>query len=239
MPGCEPRTGAPPVCGSPQDESDPHTVTTALPRWRRRVWRGAGYAARIAALLSLLLLLSAGWWLPALGAWLAQPRQPGPVDAIVVLGGGHPRRSEHGIALYQRGLAAELWFTGDVARRNRPRSFAQLAADQAIAEGAPPAAVHLLRTRSTWEDGAAIAQLAQQRHIEHLLIVTDWHHSRRALCSVRRRLAGSGITVVYDAPPPGGPDRWWQSPGSRAAVASEVIKLGYYWWRYGLAPWRC
>jgi len=69
-----------------------------------------------ALLLIAGVLLTAGLWLAGLGHFLTAPVQEGQADAIVVLSGG-PERAMHGIALYHRGLAPQLWFTAMPRRR--------------------------------------------------------------------------------------------------------------------------
>lgn len=193
-------------------------------------------------LLPLVLLLTAQWWLPGIGYWLAVSPQARPADAIVVLGGGGPQRQTHGISLYKKGLAPELWYTGDGAFAARTTfTEAQFAYQFALAEGIPAEAVHLLKTTSTWEDGRQIATTVHQKGLRRLLIVTNWSHSRRALCVIRQHLAGSGVSVYYDPPPvwSSRPDNWWQHEGGLVEVINELIKFGFYWWRHGLAPWSC
>ena len=105
----------------------------------------------------------------------------------------------------------------------------------------PDEAIQVLSSTSTWEDGQAIAALAQQRNVRSVLIVTNWYHSRRAMCVVRQHLRNSGVSVYYD-PPPGAavkPDNWWRSEQGRDMLFTELAKIGYYWVRYGLAPVLC
>lgn len=197
--------------------------------------------------ISLVFLMAVGsfitaeCWLPGIGQWLSPAPQVRRVDAIVVLGGGYPRRILHGVALYQQGLAPELWHTGNITLPGTTTSHAQAAARLAQARGVPPEAIHLLTTTSTWEDGREIAALARQKNVQNILIVTDWWHSRRALCAVQQHIAGSGINLYVDPPrdPSSTPETWWQHEAGRRAVFSEMAKLGYYWGRYGMVPWRC
>jgi len=162
------------------------------------------------------------------------------VDAIVVLG-GEQQRSLHGIALYKQGLAPELWLTGDEMLPGETISSAQVDAQLAIKQGVPAEVIHLLPTANTWEDGRAISAFAAQRHVRSILVVTSWPHSRRALCVIQRWLAGSGVRIYYDASPASdyGPDDWWQRENGRIEVLDELVKIGFYWWRYGLPPWSC
>jgi uncharacterized SAM-binding protein YcdF (DUF218 family) len=160
-------------------------------------------------------------------------------DVIVVLGGG-PGRIQQAIALYQEKLANELWHTGDVLSFGENTSYARIAAQLAVEQGVPSDAIHLLATTSTWEDGQAIAALAEERQVRSILVVTDWTHSRRALSVVRAHLAESEINVYY-VPSTNSlydPDNWWRHKLGRTEVLSELVKIGVYWWRYGVVAWR-
>lgn len=205
-------------------------------RLRKRLVKLGGLAAIV-----VVLGTSAGWWLPVLGHWLARSPQPALADAIVVLGGGDPDRIEHAMALYRRGLGRQVWHTGDMAHPADPQSEARYVLQVAADNGVPAPMVHLLTSTSTWEDAQAIAALASQQKVRSLLIVTHWTHSRRALCVIEYQLAGAGIQVYYDPPPTPyyTPDNWWQTPMGFRNGLVELAKIGFYWVRYGLAPWRC
>ncbi len=184
--------------------------------------------------------MTAGFWLPALGYWLIIDDQPQASDVIAVLG-STPERAMHGIRLYQQQLGHEYWHTGDGVI-SRPHVFhAQDAAQLAREQGIPEADIHLLPSRSTWQDGQSIARLARERHADSIIVVTDWYHSRRAMCIIRQQLDGTGIDVSYAAPPLTDyrPDNWWQVPRHRHAVPGEYGKLVFYALRYGLQIWRC
>ncbi len=192
-------------------------------------------------LIATLSLVGARLWLSGIGHWLAQLPQVNQADVIVVLGGGGPGRTLRSITLYKQGLAPEIWHTGDCQCSGEAISSAQSAARFSIERGIPAEAIHLLATASTWEDGQKIATLAKERQAQSILVVTDWSHSRRALCVIRRQLAGSGIDIYYapSANPPYGPEDWWRSKYGRVVVFRELVKIGFYWARYGMVPWRC
>ncbi len=187
-----------------------------------------------------ILWLTASSWLSALGYWLIIDDEPRPADAIAVLG-TTPERATYGIRLYQQQLGREYWHTGD-GSVSRPHVFhAQDAAQLAREQGIPEAAIHLLPSRSTWQDGQSIARLARERHADSIIVVTDWYHSRRAMCVIRQQLEGTGIDVFYAILPLTDyrPDNWWRFSRLRRAVPDEYGKLVFYALRYGLQIWRC
>jgi uncharacterized SAM-binding protein YcdF (DUF218 family) len=186
---------------------------------------------------ALLLGVTAGWWLPGIGHWLAVPPRPGPADAIAVHGGsyeGDYDRTLYSFVLYWQGLAPKLWNTGYAIRE---RAVTELAHQHGI----PPGDFNYLVTNSSWEDGQEIAAMAKRQRVRSILIVTDWWHSRRALCADQLHLVGSQVNVYYKPvqDSPFTPDNWWRSEDGRVLVLSELVKFGYYWVRYGMAPWRC
>jgi uncharacterized SAM-binding protein YcdF (DUF218 family) len=191
-------------------------------------------AAQALGLLGVVaLVVTAETWLAAIGRWLTYPPNAQAADVIAVYGGGR-ERTMYGSDLYQRELAPELWHTG------YPKQRASVVA-LLTKRGLPRETIHYLSSHNTWEDGQAIATFAKQRHVQHILVVTSWFHSRRAICTIKRQLAGSGIEVSYDVPPArgGGPNDWWKRRSSRRQILSELIKLPYYWLRYGVAFWNC
>jgi uncharacterized SAM-binding protein YcdF (DUF218 family) len=183
----------------------------------------------------VLAFATAAIWLPWLGGWLAVAPNPQRSDAIVVLGGSTSRTNQ-AIALYLHGFGDQLWITGEQPAPTGALTFARSMARRAIAGGVPAGKVHLLMTASTWEDGREIAQLARERKLGSILVVTDWYHSRRALCVIRQQLGNSRVLVFYDPPPDPvyGPGNWWAYRHHRDAVLGEYLKLAFYPLRYGL-----
>jgi uncharacterized SAM-binding protein YcdF (DUF218 family) len=202
----------------------------------RRVARWSCYAALGLGVLVGLCFIGC----PLAGAWLSLPSQPTPADAIVVFGGSR-NRTQQGIELFEQGLAPELWHTGWSEPATPPSRREQLAAKTDGGHRLPEHAIHLLETTSTWEDGREVARLAQQQGVQHLLVVTDWHHSRRAVCMLRHHLRESSITVSFASAldTPGHIATWWQHKHTRHLVISEWQKLLYYWVRYGVPTWTC
>lgn len=181
----------------------------------------------------VLALLTARFWLPSIGHWLTYPDQIRPADAIVIYGGG-VNRTRYGAELYQRGIAPDLWHTGFAYREDR--TFALLAE-----EDVPASEITYLIGHSTWTDGQAIARYAMHHDVASILVITDWWHSRRAMCVLDKQLADSNIELYFHAPvvEAVGPDNWWQAPVERQAVLSELFKFMLYWPLHGQKPWEC
>ena len=181
----------------------------------------------------LLLVLSSSAWLPAIGGWLAIPAtlDLASADAIAVHG-GNPLRTDYALELYRRGLAPELWQTG-YART-------QSVFLETIEHERPQQAFHFLTTTSTWSDGTQIAATIRSRKLHSVIIVTDWWHSRRALCSTEQQLQGYDVAISFESSPsPAGPSNWWRNAEIRGDVSSELVKMVFYTLRYGMRPWGC
>lgn len=192
-----------------------------------------------AALAALAAVIGAGAG-AALVRWLAIPPDPlAPASAVVVLGGDYPARIITGARLMGDELAPELWITGHVPTDDNIYTLAEFSGRVARDLGVPFERQHLLASTSTWEDAEQIRLLAEERGARSLLIVTSPYHSRRALCVIRRHMAGLDVGVAYApaAPIERGPP--WLSPKSWLQVGRELAAVGYYWLRYRVEPWSC
>lgn len=201
-------------------------------RWRRPL---------LVALIGIIIICATQQlWLSWLGAWLVVRSDPQPADAIVDLGNS-TTRADYAAELYRRGLAPQVWHTGDTPSTSQQPSTAQAMARRAMKRGVPAQATLVLASTSTWEDGQAIVAATHEHNVHSIIVVTDWYHSRRALCIIRQQLAGSDVVVFYAAPPnPAyGPESWWLNPYSRAAVLGEFLKFAAYWPLHGLDLRQC
>ena len=111
-------------------------------------------------LLAVALAASHELWLSWIGRWLAATPDPRPSDAIVILGSSRGR-ADRAAELYLQGFAPEVWHTGDAPAGEQ--ADARAMARRVVEQGVPPSAIRLLASRSTWEDGAAIAGAARAR----------------------------------------------------------------------------
>ncbi|MFC1453936.1 YdcF family protein [Verrucomicrobiota bacterium] len=195
------------------------------------------YAALI---LAFLLISTAKSWLPVIGRWFFVPPNAAKADVIAVLDGGGPERLCHGMELYKRGLAPELWYTGDKPLETRSDFMdSEQVLNFAERYGVPKDKIRLLPSTSTFEDGQSISALVKEKKIKSLIVVTSWYHTRRAMNVIRPSMPGTNIVIYMSSSTnlPYTPDNWWQDEEGLVAVINETIKTALYWWRYGLAPW--
>jgi uncharacterized SAM-binding protein YcdF (DUF218 family) len=188
-------------------------------------------AVLLRLLLTALLLVPAG--LALIDAYgrqdLAQP-----ADAIVILGsrvypGGRPgpslrRRTQHAVALYQRGLAPAIICTGGVGDGDSPPSEGEAACSLAASLGVPRTALLVEgRARSTEENAQYTALILRAHNWHTAVIVSDGYHLYRA----RLLFAAAGVTA-YPSPSQGtaGP----MNPVERYARGlRELAALAWYW----------
>ena len=81
-----------------------------------------------------------------------------------------------------------------------------------------------------------IRRLAQQHRWRGIIVVTDLFHTRRAACTFRTLLPDTTIYLSAAPDPNVDASRWWQTEEGLVAVFNEVIKLVFYWARYGITP---
>lgn len=190
-------------------------------------------------ILGFLLVNTANSWLPAIGRWFFVPSKIMQADAIVVLSGGGPERLLHGMELFKRGLAPELWYTGNRPLKERSDSMdPEIILYFAGHNDIPTNKIYFLSSTSTYEDGLALADMARQKGIKTILLVTSWYHTRRAERVVRRCLAKSDISLYVSSSTnlPYTPENWWRSDEGLVTIHNEIIKTALYWRRYGISP---
>lgn len=147
-------------------------------------------------------------------------------DAIVAVSGGDTvARTEEAIALYRRGWAPMLVFSGAAADKTGP-SNAQAMRDHALEHGIPDAAIMIESDSETTHENAKLSRgLLVDNKINRVILVTSGYHQRRA--SIEFRNANTDIEVVNH---PVAQDRhwsqwWWLTPSGWALAVSEITKI--------------
>jgi len=168
-----------------------------------------------------------------LDIWLNAPAELAPSDAIVVLGQGVSRgvlsgdsatRASHGIALYQRGLAPLLVFSGGTSDAGPTEAAAR--AEFARARGVPQHAILIeTKARTTREEAQREKALLQPKGVRTILLVTDSLHLLRA-----RPLFEQAGFEVRSAPSDTffDPDTPEERLGLMRGVLGEIVALLYY-----------
>ncbi len=129
-------------------------------------------------------------------------------DAIAVFGAaeyrGHPSpvyhaRLDHAVALYQRQVAPLIITLGGGSDKDNGETEGGVGRDYLLANGVPLADI-LAETHSfdTSQQVTRLAEIAQRRHLQHLVVVSDPTHLFRikALCE------DAGLEVYTSPRPP-------------------------------------
>ncbi len=199
---------------------------------------------RLKFLLSTLILIAA--WIviaPGLAAWLIVEKPLADADAIIVLSGSavYKERTRKAADLYKQGVAPRIFITNDGERAGWSQSertnlpFVELEQRELIANGVLPDAITVLpgEVSGTDHEAKAMADEIDARPIRFLLIVTSAYHTRRALRTFDKILAGKGVEIGIEHAPIGmrtpTPDYWWLSRRGWSSVAGEYMKSAVYW----------
>ncbi len=186
----------------------------------------------LVGVLALVIVLTAGWWLPAMSRVLVVDQSPVPSSAILVLGGGNGERENRALALYERGLAPMIITSGEKPLLpGQELTFAEISADYLYAHGVAREAILMMKeTTSTHEEAAQSLEMAQARGFSSLLVVTDAYHTGRASLAFRKVYRNTGIRLTFVAEYPAWyqMDSWWTQERSFLAVCEEYMKLAFY-----------
>lgn len=149
-----------------------------------------------------------------------------------VLRGGRPSRTleartRHAGGMYVRGDVDLLIPTG--GEGEHPPSEAGVMSGILREMGVPEAAiVREEAARSTWESALGVAEIARERGVSEVLVVSDPLHCIRTVSAFGR----AGLLAV--AEPVYGSPMWRKRWSRRGQFVRESGALLWYWMRYGL-----
>jgi uncharacterized SAM-binding protein YcdF (DUF218 family) len=195
-----------------------------------------------------LLLMAALWLLvaPYLAERLIVEKPLEKADAILVLGGSavYIERTQKAAEIYKSGVAPKIILTDDGERAGWSKKeqtnlpYVELARRALVAQGVPEDAVEILPgqvTGTDWEARRVLADL-DRSGIRSVLLVTSAYHSRRALWTFEKFLAGYDVEIGVEHAPPGEqtppPASWWLSARGWEMVGGEYVKSIAYWVYY-------
>ena len=199
---------------------------------------------RRARLLRAALLLAAAWPLAAWGAARALVVETGGggADAIAVLAGSsaYAERARLAAELFRRGRAPLIVLTDDGQRggwskeEQRNPLFVELAAGELRARGVPADRIEVVpgAVWDTRQEAARLREYAEGRALRSLLVVTSAYQVRRARWIFGGAFGSSGVSVSFEAVPPGDqtppPLTWWLHAQGWRLVAGEYLKMCYH-----------
>ena len=206
----------------------------------RRSRRRLHLAVLIFALLGLWFGLA---WVAAKALIVKLPLER--ADALVVLSGSaaYLERTHLAAQLYAAGRARVVILTNDNLQggwseaQQRNPFFIELARNELTAAGVRSSQIEIVpgQVTGTYDECLKIRGYAEMQGYKSLLVVTSAYHSRRVLWTLRQVFHGSRIEIGLETVEPGqqmpAPTTWWLSRKGWRVVASEYLKLVYYWWR--------
>lgn len=203
----------------------------------KKFGRGFKFSVIILALFLVWLFVA-----PLLAGHLIVEKKLASADAILVLGGSsvYVERAHKAAELYKKGIAPKILLTDDGGRggwspseQKNPR-FADLARRALIEQGVAAEDIEILEPAvgGTIDEAELLRQNSSQKKLGSVVLVTSAYHTRRALWTFEKVLAGSGVAIGIEAVPPGiqtpPPLYWWLSELGWRLVAGEYVKAAYY-----------
>jgi uncharacterized SAM-binding protein YcdF (DUF218 family) len=187
---------------------------------RKWLWRIA-----VVFFTLLVLLAVAAFLYPQ--KFLCVDRGPVKADVLVVLGGGSHDRPERAAELFKERAAPRILVSGLGDCVIYRRSL--------ILAGVPAQAIQMEnQSRTTKENAILAVNLLRQQGVRHVIIVTSWYHSRRALACFEHY--GPEIQF-YSCPSYFASTRAdWARHNLGHRIYLEYPKLLGYWMCYGISP---
>ena len=199
---------------------------------------------RFARRLLLVVVLLCVWAVVAWGAarFLIVETPLIRADMIVVLSGSavYKERTERAAEYYRQGLSGRILLTNDNLRgewssaEQRNPFFYERARDNLLRLGVPAERVAVLHkpVTGTYDEAVALKEYAVANNLRSLLVVTSAYHSRRALWTLSRVFAGTGIEIGLQSVETGeqtpAPLTWWWHLRGWQMVGGEYVKNVYY-----------
>lgn len=198
--------------------------------------------------LAVLALVAAAWllvaWFAAASLIVSEPLAH--ADAIVVLSGSaaYEERTSKAAELYRSGVAKKIILTNDNRQGGWSKTelrnpyYYERARAELIRNSVSPDDIVVLPepVYGTHDESLVLRRHLEPASYRSIVIVTSAFHSRRALWTLKRTFAETGMTIGVEPVPPGGqtpgPALWWLHLQGWEDVPVEYVKIIYYRLRY-------
>lgn len=151
-------------------------------------------------------------------------------DAIVVVSGGDTSaRTAEGIAVYNKGWAEKLIFSGAAKDTDGP-SNAEVMRRQALDAGVPASAILVEDLSVNTQQNATNTQdILKKNQYDTVILVTSGYHQRRAMLEFEKRAEG---VLILNRPLLSDKDWsgwWWLTPRGWWLAGGELVKIGAFY----------
>ena len=159
---------------------------------------------------------------------------PGPVDAVLVLGGNSPARVSRAAELVRAGLTSLVVISGGATKRPQPvATEAEWLARAALAAGIPDRCLVLERRASNTRENIIFSVPVLRRRLGPGPLVIGVSslpvHMRRAVMTARRYFPPTWRVVALPADYPlHNAGNWWLTAQGREAAWQELVRIGRY-----------
>jgi len=199
-------------------------------------------------IVRIVLVTLVLWLIATLGAkWLVVDEPVAHADALLVLAGAtvYEERLQYAADLFREQRAQKILLTNDGQKGSWSRELqrnptsVELAVGALEKQGIPSQMIEILPgiVRGTSDEAFAVRRYVRVHPTRSLIAVTSPYHTRRTAWTLRHLLEGEGVAVGIDPVPPTATTpkaaTWWATPNGWRTVATEFVKLPYYWFRYG------
>ncbi len=154
----------------------------------------------------------------------------GVADAIVVISGGDTvARTNEAIALYNKGWAQTMIFSGAAVDKTGPSNAAAMQR-QAIDSGVPGKNTIIEELSNTTDQNAEyVMTIVKSQGYKSIILVTSAYHERRALMQFEHYSAMPNGSKIDVRPHPVAEDKdwnrfWWLTPWGWNLAINEIIK---------------
>jgi uncharacterized SAM-binding protein YcdF (DUF218 family) len=228
-----------PIAQEKPEPSPNSDLPSSFQKQPRRLRRVVLWSCGLVVLLSALYVFRAPL-LTAVARWWVVKSTLSKVDAIMVLGGGLPRRPTEAARLYHAGLAPKILYsdveTNQVALLGMMKPETTLTREVLIQQGVPESALECIGhgTSSTYQEALAARDWLQRTGARSLILTSDEFHMRRVCWVFRKVLRPTGVRVLvkpvvlrdYTT------TNWWHREDGVVAFQNELVKYFYYRVKY-------
>lgn len=160
-------------------------------------------------------------------------------DMILVLSGNLETRADKAIQLYRAGYGPKISFTTPKRWNSRFDTLIGSVQDHIhILMGHENVPYEFIPTsgegvRSTYEEAADFIRYARANNVDHVIVVTDAFHSRRARFAFQRVLEHSDADIKLEVAAAGNEiyddSNWWKTEKGLIDYISEPFKFAFYY----------